>query len=313
MYSSTLKRVDERLKEVEFVAITTDLWTSVANTDFMSITVYYLNNEFVYQHLCLEVTPFPEVSHTGENICRSIVRDSGRNIAAGLKMSPFQHTSCLAHTLQLVVKDAVLTNKIVVNINFTCHKLVGHFKHSAHATKVLKSSQNTAGVSQHMLIQEEPTRWNTTLHMLKRLHEQKRALLLANAELKLTELSNTQWTLIQNIFPIDVFDSVTNHISSNKINASEVIPIVHVVVQSLSKPAPMGSGLQGLVNDLSSSIKIRFADMEIDSVLTTVTLTDPRFKVAPFKDGTRADLAKEKFLHEAVKISCKGRQNNSVR
>ncbi|KAJ8886314.1 hypothetical protein PR048_012525 [Dryococelus australis] len=226
MYSSTLKRVEERLTEVEFVAITTDLWTSVTNTDFMSITVHYLDKEFVYQHLYLEETAFPEVSRTGENICKFICSLLNQRDLSSMVVILMQHTSCLANTLQLVVKDAVLTNKIV-NIISTCRKLVGHIKDSANATKVRKA------VKIQQLIQEEPTRWNTTLYMLKRLHEQKRAILLANAELNCP----TQWTLIENIIPIlDVFDSITKHINSNNVNASEVstehlgIPIAYVVI-----------------------------------------------------------------------------------
>ncbi|KAJ8875478.1 hypothetical protein PR048_023373 [Dryococelus australis] len=152
---------------------------------------------------CLDV-PFPEVSNTtkknfnfGQNVV-AVVRDNARNIAVGLELSPFNHTACLAHTLQLVLKEGFLSNKIINNLVSSCRKLVGQFKHSACATKVLKTCKITAGVAQHRLIQEESTRWNTTLHLLKRLYEQKRSILLASAELNIPELSNCQWTFNKN-------------------------------------------------------------------------------------------------------------------
>ncbi|KAJ8895899.1 hypothetical protein PR048_001239 [Dryococelus australis] len=156
------------------------------------------------------------------------------------------------------------------------------------------------GVAQHRFIQEEPTRWNTTLHMLKRLYEQKRSILLASAELNIPILSNCQWTLIENIIPIlDVFDSVTNHISSDHVTATEVIPLINVIETELQKPAPAGSGLQGLKNDFYSFLKIRFKNYKNSDILTSATLLDPRFKQAHLKDKAKADAAKHRLLEEA--------------
>ncbi|KAJ8873081.1 hypothetical protein PR048_026697 [Dryococelus australis] len=83
------------------------------------------------------------------------------------------------------------------------------------------------------------------LHMLKRLS----LILLAGAELNIPKLSNCQWTLIENIIPIlDVFDSVTNHISLDHVTAAEVvsdtgfvsqvIPCIYVIETELQTPAP---------------------------------------------------------------------------
>ncbi|KAJ8872364.1 hypothetical protein PR048_025968 [Dryococelus australis] len=145
MYDSAIKNVESQLLEAEFVAITTDLWTSMANTDFLSATAHYVNKEFVLQHLCLDIVPFPQRQKVV-----AVVRDNARNIVAGLELPPFNHTACLAHTVQLMLR-----------------------KYSARATKVLKTYQITAGEAQYRLIQEEPTRCNTMLYMLKRLYEQK--------------------------------------------------------------------------------------------------------------------------------------------
>ncbi|KAJ8886169.1 hypothetical protein PR048_012378 [Dryococelus australis] len=150
-------------------------------------------------------------------------------------------------------------------------KLVDNFKHSACATEVLKTCQITAGVAQYRPIQEEPTRWNTTLHMLKRLYEQKRSILLA----------------------------MTNYINSNHVTAAEVIPLINVIETELQKPVPADSGLEGLKNDFYSSMKIRFKDYENSDIPTSATLLDPHFTKAPFKDKTKAYAAKQRLLKEA--------------
>ncbi len=51
-------------------------------------------------------------------------------------------------------------------------KLVGHYKHSNLSFQTLKQMQAQLGVPQHSLIQDEPTRWNSSFYMLQRLIEQ---------------------------------------------------------------------------------------------------------------------------------------------
>ncbi|KAJ8877088.1 hypothetical protein PR048_021540 [Dryococelus australis] len=161
-------KVETRLRKTEFVAVTTDMWTTTSNNDYSSLTVHYLDEQFVLKHVCIEVVPFPEISHTAANLCDfitlalrewgidnkvvAIVPDNGQNIVAGLEMSQFLHVPCLAHTFQLKVKDGFLNSKNISVLVATCRKLVGHLKHSALACKVLKRGQNLTNLPTHRLI-----------------------------------------------------------------------------------------------------------------------------------------------------------------
>lgn len=64
--------------------------------------------------------------------------------------------------------------------------------------------------------------------MIKRLKEQRNAIILSAAEITLTEtLTNSQWTMIENVLPIlDVFDYSTLQVSSANVSASEVSVIL---------------------------------------------------------------------------------------
>uniref|UniRef100_A0A915DYF5 Histone H2A/H2B/H3 domain-containing protein n=1 Tax=Ditylenchus dipsaci TaxID=166011 RepID=A0A915DYF5_9BILA len=66
----------------------------------------------------------------------------------------------------------------VKSMSERARKLVGHFNHSNLAYEKLEVEQEKEGLPKHRLIQDEPTRWNSTLYMCQRLSEQKSALRL---------------------------------------------------------------------------------------------------------------------------------------
>ncbi|XP_063215791.1 zinc finger BED domain-containing protein 4-like [Bacillus rossius redtenbacheri] len=320
MYAETVSSVQKTLSEAEFVSVTMDLWTSTANDDYLGVTVHFIDRDFCAQHICIEVVPFPEISHSAQNICSfltrtlvqweindkvfAVVRDNARNVVAALNLSSFNHIPCLAHTLQLVIKDGLLSSKMVAAVTGACRRMVGHFKHSSHATKVLREAQKTVGSPAHRLVQDEPTRWNSILHMLERLYEQRRALALAATNLALhVEISVAQWELIENIIPIlKIFDQATLQASKAGVNSSEIIPIVNSLLQELKKPAPVLSGLQGVKNDLFASLTERYRTLEEEEVYVLSTLLDPRFKGAVFTSKEKLDRAVELLTTAAQKL-----------
>lgn len=192
--------------------------------------------------------PFTEISHTADNLKKfltevfqewkiegkvvAVVRDNGSDITAALNRSEYQVVPCLAHTLQLVLKDGFLDNAKINVVVKKCKKVVGSFKHSAKNTKILKAHQIQLNLPKHAMIQDEPTRWNTTYHMLKRILEQKEAVILIGAmeDVKLAaELTSEDWKTIKFAADIlEIFETATLQISKESSTIAEVrylIPI----------------------------------------------------------------------------------------
>lgn len=327
LYSETRERVSKMLHEAEHVSLTTDMWSSSMNDDYLGVTAHFIDEDFTLNHVCLEVIPFPEVSHSATNIkdflmktleewdlsekISAIVTDNGRNMVLATNMSPYLHIPCLAHSLQLVVKDGILNNKNVTNLIGTCRRIVGHFKHSSNAYKILRKKQEIVKCPLHRLIQDEPTRWNSSLHMMARLLEQKPAILLASTELKIpADLTSIQWGLMENVVDIlSVFDKATFAVSSTKVSISETIPIINSIRQELEKPPPMGSGLQSTLNDLQASISMRYKNVEATEVCTISTLLDARFKGCVFRNHSSFEDAKTKLIEAVDEL---GVQNASL-
>ena len=84
----------------------------------------------------------------------------------------------MAHTLQLVIDDGMLA-QLCVSPLAAGRQLIGHFKCSNVNIHALGHIQEQLGLKKHQLIQDEPTRWNTSYYMLDRLIEQRQAIYAA--------------------------------------------------------------------------------------------------------------------------------------
>ncbi len=71
MYDTCVKTVISELRQVDFYASTTDLWSSRTTEPYMSYTVHFLTQDFELKTHCLGVVYFPE-SHTSENIAHGL-------------------------------------------------------------------------------------------------------------------------------------------------------------------------------------------------------------------------------------------------
>ena len=152
MYQKVCLKVRDLLSSISNVSVTTDIWSSVAQDSYLSLTCHYIAPDFTQQQVCLHAVPFND-HHTGELIgsmitrcleswnlsdkLHVVVRDNGSNFVAGLRDAAIPSFGCLAHTLQLVVKDGCLAQPVVIDLTAKARKLVGHYKHSKYSTAVI--------------------------------------------------------------------------------------------------------------------------------------------------------------------------------
>lgn len=100
------------------------------------------------------------------NKVTTLSTDSARNMIAAARHVPFDHIPCFAHSLQRSVTVA-LHNSAFDSVLGKCRKAVGHFKHSPASAAELAQQQVEHGQKQESLMQDVPTRWNSTLDMVK--------------------------------------------------------------------------------------------------------------------------------------------------
>ena len=312
MYEKVKNKVKHSLSNIDYVSITTDIWSSVAQDSYISLTCHSITDDFQYQHICLHAAPFNE-RHTGEHIATMltgcleswslsdklhvVVRDNGSNFIAGLQDNGIPNIPCLAHTLQLIVKDGCLAQPAVMVLTTRARKLVTHYKHSNVALQALFKTQEQLGMSKCRLIQDEPTRWNSTFYMLQRLLEQKKAVIATSVELNIhVELTSAQWILAEKIVEIlQVYEEATRGASGNYSTAAVVIPIVNSI-QKFLETSDSDFGVMKMKTEMLASLKRCYQDMESNSFFVVATLLDPRFKDRVFSSKSSGMTAKEMLI-----------------
>lgn len=260
-YTGIADKLKSVLMETDSVALTTDIWTSVATEAFLGVTCHYLGENWEIKSFSLTTMPL-EDRHTATNIAKwleeaatkfqipfekvkAVVHDNGANVVAAAKILKERHgwasVRCAGHTLNLVVQNSLKNNKTISSCVATARCLVEHFKKSELACTKLKEKQEQMSVQQHMLIQDVSTRWNSTLHMLSRLLEQRWPVTAALSDPAVNprgkhhylDLKPEQWILTEELMQIlGPFEGATEFLSGEKYVTLSVLPRL---VQSLKK------------------------------------------------------------------------------
>jgi len=147
------------------------------------------------------------------NVC-VILRDNASNMVKAMKDAGLPSV----HTLQLAVNEGVLAQRAVIDVITIGRCIVGHFRHSPLAYSRLFDIQKENNPQQHpkQLQQDVPTRWNSTVAMLKTLLEQKRAICNYAADYDLPAIfTANHWKLIYDLakrVSLDVVEMLQLHI-----------------------------------------------------------------------------------------------------
>ncbi len=185
MYDGEKKNKLEILVEdsPNYVAKTGDHWTLAGNHSYLGVTGHFIDGEWNLNSFALTVMKtetrhfadkcaeqFLKVANDWgiENKISTIGTDSAANMLAALRALPYEHITCNAHILQRTI-TVCLDSSGFAGVLAKCRKIVGHFKQSPASTTELNQQRVALGKKSKQLIQDVPTRWNSTLAMVSRL------------------------------------------------------------------------------------------------------------------------------------------------
>lgn len=316
LYTDVKTQLNAVIDNEPHLSFTVDTWTA-KNTahSYMGLTCHWLTADFTRQMAVLHCQSFVG-SHNSLNIgeswnrmlslwnitttrCHTVISDGAANMVRTFTDVRVNRISCFVHTIQLVVKDGLLSQRAVIDACAVSRSLVSHFRHSSSATDRLSEIQQELGLPLHKLIQDVATRWSSTHQMITRLTEQRRAVTVYITECddkKRPALPTVnQWQLLERVSVLlEQFAQLTAESCKADASISYVIPALSAVSYFLesTESDTITSGVNTMKRELLSSLQRRFAAVMTNKYYVVATAVDPRFKLQFFTEDSTVELCK---------------------
>lgn len=329
LYEECLNSTRNLIKSGNSFCITTDCWSSRNTDSYIAITAHFINEHFDLISVLLECSLMCS-THTSQNLASEIKRivtdwgieenillavsDNASNIKNAIsKGLDLKHLGCFAHTINLVVNEALNVDEISGLID-KIKTIVAHFKRSCTANEKFMTYQKNIGEKPLKLIQDVATRWNSTYFMLERFTKLETAVrsTVALLDKNLPVLTAEEWKECSQLCKVlKPIEHVTAVISGEKYcSASLVIPLTNGlqnVCRNLLKK-DFTSSVMEVVKKLQAGLNARLGNVENSATLSVCTFLDPRFKTIAFSNSQASEHTK-KIVTSALSTSL---ANNSA-
>ena len=192
-------------------------------------------------------------------------------MSLGGDLAEINSIHCTIHRLQLVIEDAILSQRSIIDLLAKCRRLATHFNHSALACTELKSLQEVQdpGITPLLLVQDVPTRWNSAYLMVERVVKLKRAIQLYLSDHdNLPTITANEWQICERFLHIlKPFFDLTKEMSGEYSILSDVIPNIANLELFLSKIGQGdGQGVQTTCEELLRALRTRFLSPEAEAL-----------------------------------------------
>ncbi|CAB4063499.1 unnamed protein product [Lepeophtheirus salmonis] len=299
LYYRERASVQERVNRATSVCLTTESWTSRAMASFMSLTCHFIE-DYKMASCLLDCFEFND-GHTSENLAEELLRvakewnvekkvvacvtDNATNILKAVKILKWTHHPCLAHTINMIVRN---TLKVIQPAVDKVKAIVEFFHRSTTATQRLESTQLQMGMPERKLKRD----FISTLAVI-------------NAPID--PLSQEEWAVLQEACTVlEPFEQVTVEISTESyVTASKMLILCKGLqrVTAVNQTSVITANVQELVDILCATMDRKFNRMGYNIILSETTILDPRFKKLAFNDTKAFEEAIHRITITAARLS----------
>ncbi|XP_022042867.1 E3 SUMO-protein ligase ZBED1-like [Acanthochromis polyacanthus] len=332
LYNTTRQKINRELKDIDFYAATTDLWSSRTMQPYMCLTVHYINESWNLRSVCLQTSYFPE-DHTGDTIGQELkdalnswglseerltcmTTDSGTNVIKAMKDNNWPNLKCFGHRLHNAIVNGVKDERIDRAIG-VCKKAVSAFSYSWKKRRDMAEVQAELGLPPHQLVTESLTRWGSRQKMIDRFLEQEKAIVrVLGADKKSRHLVPT-WQDLEVLEAtnkaVKPLQDFTDALSGEAyVSVSYIKPVLHLFRTSLLQPQEEDVALTATIKrNIMSYLDKKYSDPENDELLDMASLMDPRFR-STYIDPSKLDLIKKRAVTELSALYSQNSSETSV-
>ncbi|XP_056429688.1 zinc finger BED domain-containing protein 4 [Hyla sarda] len=312
MYENVKHIIVSHLKEAEsgVIHFTAGIWMSSQTREYLTLTAHWVtfdssfkpHSEDYHCSALLHVSQI-DCDYNGLSVLKhleylweswitsyglqiGITVTDNHSIGKTLNESDHSSVDCFGHTVDLIVNEAIKSQRMVQNLLSIARKICERVHRSTKAKEKLAELQKEYGLPQHQLIQDVPSKWNTSFHMLERLIEQKRAIDEMSIECNFRELiSCDQWEVIQSVcHALKPFEAASKEMSMHTATLSQVIPMIHILNRKIEMLFEETMGIDTMLKSLKEAMVCRLSSTLHDPRYIFATLLDPRYKASLFSE-----------------------------
>ncbi|XP_066214818.1 zinc finger BED domain-containing protein 4 [Saccopteryx leptura] len=325
MYDNVKQIILSHLKEAEsgVVHFTSAIWMSNQTREYLTLTAHWVTFESSVRPHCedyhcsalLDVSQI-DCDYSGNSIQKQLecwweawVTSTGLQVGITVTDNPsigktlnegeYSSVQCFSHTVNLIVTEAIKSQRMVQNLLSIARKICERVLRSHKAKEKLAELQKEYELPPHHLIQDVPSKWNTSFHMLEWLIEQKRAINEMSIECNFRELiSCDQWEVMQSVcHALKPFDAASREMSSHMSTLSQVIPMIHILNRKIEMLFEETMGIDTMLKSLKEAMVSRLSATLHDPRYIFATLLDPRYKASLFSEE-EAEQYKQDLIRE---------------
>nr|XP_046234361.1 zinc finger BED domain-containing protein 4 [Scatophagus argus]XP_046234362.1 zinc finger BED domain-containing protein 4 [Scatophagus argus] len=206
---------------------------------------------------------------------------------------------CFGHTIDLIVSEAIKSQRMVQNLLSIARKICERVHRSAKAKEKLAELQRAHQLPENQLIQDVPSKWRTSFLMLERLVEQKKAIDEMSIECNFREMiSCDQWEVMLSVCnALKPFEVAYREMSNRTATLGQVIPLIHILNRKIDLLFDETVGIDNMLRSLKEAMVSKMSATLHDPRYTWATMLDPRYKTSLFTEE-EAERCKQDLIHE---------------
>ncbi|XP_026179339.1 uncharacterized protein LOC113139923 [Mastacembelus armatus] len=277
------------LNSVDDIVLTCELWSSRREESYLTVGCHFVDTRGKLKSYMLKTTSlFADTSAANVKNQLTDVMDAWgvrekvhTVIRAGIPQlkdikSKWTHIPCFADTLNVVFKD-LRSDDELSNVLRKCQNIIRFFKHNSEADRRFRELQHQLALNQDELIMNSGDQWLTWLHMLERLQQQYRAMVMVlddrgRSDLILNENDKKkQKNLISALKPLE--EATSKMKTQGFESISNILPLLKTLMNKLGEESKNNEVAQKLL----TKCKKEFGDVD-NHRLAPITFLDPRFK-----------------------------------
>lgn len=312
MYERVKDVVLTHLKEAEggVVHFTTSIWVSSQTREYLTLTAHWASYESrikpqgqdfhcsallsVSQIDCdTDMQDIPKQLEylwdfwiTSSGLKRGLIVTDNTTIRNTLEDHGHGTMQCFGHSIDLIVNEAIKSQRMVQNLLSIARKICERVHRSAKAKEKLAELQRVHELPENQLIQDVPSKWRTSFFMLERMVEQRKAIDELSIECNFREIiSCDQWEVMLSVCnALKPFEVACREMSTRTATLGQVIPLIHILNRKIDLLFDETVGIDNMLKSLKEAMVSRMSSMLHDPRYTWATMLDPRYKTSLFTE-----------------------------